>query len=63
MKSRAGMEALINDGATQDLDILLIQEPPLSAYRTYLNHRYWYRYQPTYHDGETRMRSLIYINT
>ena len=39
MKSRAGMEALINDQQTADLDILLIQEPPLSAYQTYVNHR------------------------
>jgi len=31
MKSRAGMEALVNDQQTADLDILLIQEPPLSA--------------------------------
>lgn len=31
MKSRAGMEALINDPAIQDLDILLNQEPPLSV--------------------------------
>jgi hypothetical protein len=27
MRSRAGMEALINDPGTQDLDVLLIQEP------------------------------------
>jgi ribonuclease HI len=62
MKSRAGMEALINDPATQDLDILLIQEPPITAYRTHVNHRLWYRYQPTYRADNVRMRSLIYVN-
>ena len=63
MKSRAGMEALINDSGTQNLDILLIQEPPLSAYQTHVNHRSWYRYQPTYRGDEARVRSLIYVNT
>lgn len=63
MKSRAGMEALIKDATTQDLDILLIQEPPLSVYRTHFNHGCWYRYQSTIRDDETRMRSLIYVNT
>jgi hypothetical protein len=62
MKTRAAMEALINDPATQDLDILLIQEPPRSAYRTHVNHRLWYRYQPTYHNDDIRKRSLIYVN-
>src|SRR3954447_6724235 len=56
------MEGLINDSATRDLDVLLIQEPPMSAYRTYVNHRDWYRYQPTYHDDEVRVRSLLYVN-
>src|SRR5258708_1517524 len=63
MKSRAGMEALINDSATRDLYLLLIQEPPLSAYRTHVNHRCWYRFQPTYRDDEARVRSLIYVNS
>lgn len=63
MKLRAGMEALINDPQTQDLDILLIQEPPLSAYRTHVNHRLWYRYQPTFdNDNDIRRRSVIYVN-
>ena len=31
MKSRAGMEALINDHQSQNLDVLLIQEPPITA--------------------------------
>ncbi|OQE69718.1 hypothetical protein PENNAL_c0129G05440 [Penicillium nalgiovense] len=38
MKSRAGMEALINDHQSQKLDVLLIQEPSITAYRTYVNH-------------------------
>lgn len=70
MKSRAGMEALINDQQTGDLDMLLIQEPPLSAYQTHVNHRYWHRYQPTFDtfdttgndDGPIRQRSLLYVN-
>ena len=37
-KSRAGMEALINDRQTQHLDILSIQEPSITTYRTYVNH-------------------------
>jgi endonuclease/exonuclease/phosphatase (EEP) superfamily protein YafD len=56
------MEALINDQATQDLDVLLIQEPSITSYRTYVNHRLWHTYQPTYQDDNTRKRSLIYIN-
>lgn len=47
MKSRPGMEALINDHHTQSLDILLIQEPPISAYCTHVSHTAWRRYQPT----------------
>lgn len=38
-KSRAGMEALINDRQTQHLDILLIQEPSITTYRTYVKQR------------------------
>lgn len=41
MKSRAGMEALINDHQTQNLDVLLIQEPPVTAYRTHVNDSAW----------------------
>lgn len=62
MKSRAGMEALINDQASQDLDVLLIQEPSTTSYQTYVNHRLWHTYQPTHHDDSTRKRSLVYIN-
>ncbi|OKO99686.1 hypothetical protein PENSUB_8339 [Penicillium subrubescens] len=35
MKSRAGMEALISDHQTQNLDVLLIQEPYMTTYRTH----------------------------
>lgn len=44
MKSRAGMEALINDHQSQKLDVLLIQEPSITAYRTYVNHSAWRLY-------------------
>lgn len=33
MKSKAAMEALINDHQRQSLDMLLIQEPSITAYR------------------------------
>ena len=56
------MEALINDLDTQNLDILAIQEPSITTYRTYVNHSAWYLYKPTYHDEGTRKRSLLYIN-
>lgn len=38
MKSGAGMEALINDHQSQKLDVLLIQEPSITAYQTHVNH-------------------------
>jgi endonuclease/exonuclease/phosphatase (EEP) superfamily protein YafD len=38
MKSRAAMEALINDHQSQKLDVLLIQEPSITAYQTHVNH-------------------------
>jgi len=47
MKSRAGIETLINDRQTADLNILLFQEPPFSAYFTHANHPLWHRYQST----------------
>lgn len=31
------MEALINDHQSQELDILLIQEPSITTYRTHVN--------------------------
>ncbi|KAI3054121.1 hypothetical protein CBS147353_11471 [Aspergillus niger] len=62
MKSRAGMEALINDHQTINLDLLLIQEPPISAYLSYVNHSAWRLYRPTYTEEATRFRSLLYVN-
>ena len=62
MKSRACMEALINDPQTNNLDVLLVQEPPIIAYRTHVFHRSWHLYRPTYADDGTTKRSLIYVN-
>ncbi|CEJ55656.1 hypothetical protein PMG11_01904 [Penicillium brasilianum] len=56
------MEALINDPQSQDLDILLIQEPSITTYRTYVNHSAWRLYRPTAQLDANRFRSLIYIN-
>eukprot|EP00136_Aspergillus_niger_P005212 XP_001395701.2 reverse transcriptase [Aspergillus niger CBS 513.88] len=61
MKSRAGMEALINDHQSQNLDLLLIQEPPKTAYHTHVNHSAWRLYRPT-HPEIPRFRSLLYVN-
>ena len=63
-KSRAGMEALINDRQTQHLDILLIQEPSITTYHTYVDHSTWRLYRPTYSntDKTTQFRSLLYMN-
>lgn len=38
MKSGPRIEALINDHQSQNLDILLIQEPSITTYRTHVNH-------------------------
>jgi hypothetical protein len=38
------MEALINDLKTYNLNILFIQESPLSVYKTHINHSAWYLY-------------------
>ena len=62
MKSRPVMEALINDEEIGGYDVLLIQEPPLSAYYTHVSHRSWHRYEPTFDEEGTRKRSLIYVN-
>jgi endonuclease/exonuclease/phosphatase (EEP) superfamily protein YafD len=57
------MEALINDHQSQSLDLLLIQEPSITTYRTYVNHSAWRLYRPTYLNTEsTRFRSLLYVN-
>lgn len=62
MKSRAEMEALINNHPSLDLDVLLIQEPSMTAFRTHLNHSAWRLYRPTMENDEARFRSLIYVN-
>ncbi|KAJ5808858.1 hypothetical protein N7474_010127 [Penicillium riverlandense] len=62
MKSRAGMEALINDHESQNLDVLLIQEPSITAYRTHVNHSAWRLYRPTIENDAIRLRSLIYVS-
>ncbi|KAI2736044.1 hypothetical protein DTO013E5_9199 [Penicillium roqueforti] len=56
------MEALINDHQSQDLDILLIQEPSITTYRTHVNHSAWRLYRPTTQTDAVRFRSLIYVN-
>jgi hypothetical protein len=56
------MEALINDPQSQDLDVLLIQEPSITMYRTHVNHSAWRLYRPTAQLDATRFRSLIYVN-
>lgn len=60
-KSRECMEALINDQDTEKLDILLIQEPPVSFFKTFVQHHSWYLYTPTY-SGDAKKRSAIYVN-
>lgn len=62
MKSRAVIEALINDHQSQNLDILLIQEPSITAYRTRVNHTAWRLYQATVEDDSIRFRNLTYVN-
>ncbi|OQE35310.1 hypothetical protein PENNAL_c0827G10217, partial [Penicillium nalgiovense] len=59
MKSGPRMEALINDHQSQDLDILLIQEPSITTYRTHVNHSAWRLYRPTTQTDAVRFRSLI----
>src|SRR5258706_6092669 len=61
-KSRPCMEAIINDSQTRHLDILLIQEPPVRAYKTHVNHRLWHLYQPTCATEAGTTRSLLYVN-
>jgi hypothetical protein len=56
------MEALINDPRSQDLDVLLIQEPSFTTYRTHVNHSAWRLYRPTAQLDADRFRSLIYVN-
>ena len=56
------MEALINDHQSQGLDVLLIQEPSVTTYRTHINHSAWRLYRPTTQTDADRFRSLIYVN-
>jgi hypothetical protein len=56
------MEALINDPQSQDLDVLLIQEPSITTYRTHVNHSARRLYRPTAQLDAGRFRSLIYVN-
>ncbi|CRL30910.1 Endonuclease/exonuclease/phosphatase [Penicillium camemberti] len=60
MKLRAGMEDLTNDHQSQKLDVLLIQVPSITAYRTHVNHSAWRLYQPTAESDSVWFRSLIY---
>lgn len=62
MKLRAGMEDLTNDHQSQKLDVLLIQVPSITAYRTHVNHSAWRLYQPTAESDSVWFRSLIYVN-
>ena len=56
------MEALINDHQSQDLDVLLIQGPPIITYQTQVNHSAWGLYRPITGTDAGRFRSLIYVN-
>ena len=62
MKSGPRMEALINDHQSQNLDVLLIQEPSITTYRTHVNHSAWRLSRPTAESEAVRFRSLIYVN-
>jgi hypothetical protein len=62
MKSGPRTQGLINDPQGQDLDVLLIQEPSITTYRTHVNNSAWRLYRPTTQSDAVRFRSLIYIN-
>lgn len=62
MKSGPRMEALINDHQSQNLDVLLIQEPSITTYRTHVNHSSWRLYRPTTKTDAAQFRSLVYVN-
>jgi hypothetical protein len=52
------MEALINNTKTLDLDILLIQEPLITKYKTHMQHRCWQLYQPTTTETDVRKKKV-----
>ncbi|EAU36045.1 predicted protein [Aspergillus terreus NIH2624] len=62
MKSGLSMEALINDYQSQNLEVLLIQEPSITTYRTHVNYSAWHLYRLTIKTDAARYRSLIYVN-
>jgi endonuclease/exonuclease/phosphatase (EEP) superfamily protein YafD len=62
MKSGPRMEALINDPQSLELDVVLIQEPSITTYRTHINHSAWRLYRPTTQTDAVRFRSLLYVN-
>lgn len=62
MKSGPRIEVFINDHQSQNLDILLIQEPSVTAYRTHINHSAWQLYQPTVEGDTACFHSLVYVN-
>ncbi|CDM32767.1 Probable transposable element [Penicillium roqueforti FM164] len=62
MKSGPRMEALINDPQSRELDVLLIQEPSITTYRTHINHSAWHLSRPTTQTDAVRFRSLLYVN-
>lgn len=62
MKSGPRMEALINDPQSLELDVLLIQEPSITTYRTHVNHSAWRLYRPTIQTDAAPFRSLLYVN-
>ena len=42
VESTVNVKAFINDPHKQDLDVLLIHEPSVTAYRTHVHHRLWH---------------------
>lgn len=58
------MEAHINDHQTQEIDVMLIQEPSMdgTAGKTHVNHSAWRLYRPTLEVEGVRLRSLIYVS-
>jgi hypothetical protein len=42
--------------------MLLIQEPPLTAYNTHVNYSAWHLYQSTCQEDTLKKRSLLYVS-